>query len=623
MPRPSHSKAHLHLLKEPFKIFPEAKVGGTYGPMGPQKDVIEIPHKHPLDVVLVFGGARGGKSVIACAAGLQYLLRFPGSEIIIGAENMPLINRTIKEEYRKRLTITSDWDHPLVARHGYPTVQKQKLQLINGSKAHFIHFNDYEILRGMEAVFAQIEEASIIGDSRPLQELIRRMSGKQAAQRQIIITTNPEESKGWLYDTFSLKQFEPGYDGPRLPIGKPCTCQFCQKCLNIMDAPQEILFESDRCPRCGFPKEGDCPGNQEYFRVVFINPHDNPHLPSDYIQSVKAGMDERTFQLYTEGKIIELREGKAYNSFSRKSIYRNRKDLDYEKDLIWSFDFNVSYQCSVVIQEWEDETGTLHSDVIDEIVLPDAGMIDVAEEFLNRYGTFPKTIWLDGDPAQFNNDSGDKSEATKLQKIYNRLTSAPHNLKVKFLLRKIPGKTKISVIPRVDSVNEVFRLGKLFINPHCSYLIRSLEELKWRPALGTQTTSLDTQCDKNAAKHSDKTITHLLSHPTDALGYYIYKRYPIVEKAPRPLAAYLPGGGIITSTRDGEVIEFSLDQEEQDNIDRKLKKNDSNLAKSYVDIEATENTIYSELLDMGGFATEDEHSYFQDSFLTGRYNNNW
>lgn len=525
-----------------------------YGPSEKQRKMFiekleERPHLHPLDIFLFDGANRAGKTATAVARTIQYLLEYPGSTALVGAANLPILERSAKEEWRKRFSIQGDWDHPLVLRK--PTAQTKCLRLKNGSKAWFIHFSDYQILRGVEADIIHIEEASLLPSEDSMNELVRRLSGSKGPIKQLILTTNPEESKGWIYEKFSLKQNEPGYDGPTLPIGDTCSCNVCSPCLNIRK--EKVEFVDGRCPKCNAAKENNCPGDQEFFRVLRVASWDNSHLPSDYVDNMRSSMSEEYFQLYGEGKLVELRKGKIYKSFSKHNIHPVDIELDYGKPLIWSFDFNVSYQCSVVCQERQTKLGTI-VDVIDEIVVPEAGPEQVAREFLSRYGDYNGPIIIYGDPSALNNKTG-SNDPSQFQVVYEILTNPKKAgmddispKKVEVTVKKIKGQTKIYVVSRVESTNSMLKNAsgeiRLYLNPKCRYTILSLEDMRWMENQNN-TSQMDTRCDKLAAKSPNKRVLHLLSHPTDALGYYIYKKFPIVPKNEMPTFVQVPGDRIL------------------------------------------------------------------------------
>lgn len=532
----------------------------------PIKDFNRL-HTHSQDVVLCIGGARGGKTIGAVAVVIDTLLRYPGAQAIIGAKTYQDLKDTVLEEWRKRFSVHKSWDHPLV--ESKPTDHSKILRLVNGSFARFMHFDDFERLRGREASIVHLDEASQMDDARAFQELIRRSSGSRVPIRQFLLTTNPPETDNWLHTTFQLKQYEPGYDGAPIQIGDLCTCQFCQNCLNIEHTEVEWEFTMDQdnpeltigmCPNCGAVKTNDCVGNQSFFRVIQSSALDNPALPADYMQTQKAGMDEATYRLYALGELIRLREGKVFKSFGRQNTLPFNQEMDLEKPIHWSFDFNISYQCSALFQTMNTVQGIV-AQCLDEIVLPESGPEDVAREFMRRYPSYstivdPKAppIYLYGDPAGLNRSTAG-NERSKFQIVYDLLTQGGYN--VEMVVRKIKGNTQIPILHSVDAVNTMLcnadGVRRLFFNPKCEYTIKSMEGTRYKEKVDPP--AIDKQCDDNAARNPDKRTVHMLTHPGDAVRYFVVKVDPILMDPQIDPYVHIPGDGTIRVTQRGNIQE--------------------------------------------------------------------
>lgn len=600
-------------LSKPLEVWPPCKCSYCEqrdfkrGPTPDQKKVYKIPHKHKYDIVLAYGGRRGAKSAAAIAKGIWYAVTHPGCTILVGAKTLELLKRTALKYWKERFSIKTAWDHPLVKRA--PGDHNKCLELTNGSQIWFLHFDDFETLRGIGISFAHIEEGSLLSGEDSMQEIARSLSETLAIQNQLIITTNPEERKGWVHSTFSLKQFEPGYKGDPMPIGQNCTCQFCPKCIaepieNDFEVTHRIEWvigkdlkgrEAQVCPRCpsilvegedGKPtpretiKDNDCPGDQNYTRVVFFDPVRNPHTPSAYREMSRQTTSKEKFALYTKGDVGELDQSNVYESFNPElNTLPENKSLDYTRELFWSHDFNNARQCSVICQEREVSEG-IEIDIIDEIVIPPSreepnkvkvSPYYVAREFLFRYPTYNQPITLHGDPAALNDKTGD-NDITQFQMIYDVLTNPRKHMteeqygvflsmggvakKVKAMPIKIKGHTKIMVKMKVDSTNMKLVDGTgrpwIFINPKCEWLLMSIEGLKWSDS---NKTAIDVTVDKADRKNPSKSKVRLVSHITDALGYYVAKKWPAVRDRNNAYA-FIPGESSV-EMHNGMVIESS------------------------------------------------------------------
>jgi hypothetical protein len=501
----------------------------------------------------------------AVGATIDVLLTYPGAQAICGSKTYQDLKDTVLEEYRKRFTVNKPWDHPLV--EAKPTDHSKILRLTNGSFARFMHFEDFERLRGREADIVHLDEASQLDDARPYQELLRRLSGSRVPTRQFFLTTNPPEVDNWLHQEFVLKQFAPGYKGPEIPIGDQCTCQYCQICINEIHEEIEWDWITDKdnpeitvgvCPNCGILKQNDCDGAQNFLRVILSSAKDNPAIPSDWIQNQKATQDAATFALYTEGKLIQLREGKVFKSYGRANVLPFNKDVDLDKSLHWTFDFNISYQCSAIIQTTNTVQGIV-GDVLDEFILPESGPEEVAREFMRRYQQFsrlnnPKaqSVILYGDPAGLNRSSAG-NERSKFQIIYDILTSEGYE--VDMAVRKIKGNTQIPLLHSVDATNMMLcnadGLRRLFFNPKCEWYLISMEGTKYKG----DNPAIDKQCDENAARNPEKIKPKMLTHPSDSIRYWVVKVDPILKNNGREPYVHIPGEGVIKVTARGAIVQ--------------------------------------------------------------------
>lgn len=586
------------VLSKPFELLPDCRCEHYCKPRGykktlseDQKKIIKIPHKHGIDIVCGYGGTQSAKTVTGIYLGIDYALRYPGVTILVGARTREILKRTAMKGWEERFTINESWDHPYVFKkpndHQKSLVLKVPYKKEDGSIGFklstiwFLHFSDFKTLRGMSVSFVHIEEASLIDASDVMKELNRRCTSTYAPQRMIYLSTNPEERKGWIHETFSMKQDEPGYEGPKIPRGRPCNCHLCQSCFN--KGLGELEFVNGRCPNpnCEIGlKPTECPGNVEFMRIVFLDASRNPHVPPDYIQSNKSLLTDVEANLYIGGQVIELDQSRVYEHFDAKKNIRNvDQSLDFAREMVWSFDFNNMRQCSVICQEREVDGG-IEIDVIDEIVVPPSVRAPnkiklspsfVGKEFLFRYPTYNQLITLHGDPAALNDRVGD-NDISLFQMVYDVITNPRDHLtpqeyeeflslggvakRVRSMPVKIVGQTKIMVKTKVNSTNMKLVDGTgrpwVFINPKCGWLTLSLDSLKWADL---NRTAIDVTVDKKDRKNPNKDTVRLVSHISDALGYYLAKKWPVHTDSNNAYA-FVPGETSIEMI-NGKMVETS------------------------------------------------------------------
>lgn len=542
-----------------------------------------------------------GKTCHSVALGMEYTFGYPGAKGLIGGKVYKDLYQNVIVQYRDLLTINEYWDHPAVKAH--PSVDgHNKILTIEPypgakwSEIEFFQFAEWERVRGRNRDWIHFEEISQLDDESIIDELPRRLRGLLLPVSPVICTTNPPISTThWIYPKWNVYQHKKGYDGEKTAIGKPCTCQYCQVCINkklgTFEYDENHLCTNPNCPeiaRKGSPKKREfyeiqgvktyCPGNQHFWRVIFSSAVDNAHVRDDYIQS-QSNSDSRVNSLFVEGEPMELNASTIYDSFS----YLNVKDeskvtYDPTKDIFWTFDFNNRPQCSAICQENYKEDGKLDYVLqIDEIILYDikdcvevanefgefergAGPEHVAATFMERYPVdqVKGTVFLHGDPTAVNKTSG-PLEKTKYQIIYNLLTDAGY--KVIMTVKKEEGKKRhIPIIDRVNNAKWLFRDNKgtihFYISSKCKYTIESIKNLKWDKS-GEKP---DKRLIDEYARRSTEIILpqdvykviKLVSHPADALTYYLYQKFPLIKDQDNQVFLTIPGE--VTYTLNGDKV---------------------------------------------------------------------
>lgn len=518
---------------EPVRIWPPPREGEKYGPSPKQRllflDLLaedEKPHKHGQDVVLFVGGSGSGKSQSSVARILQVCLKYPGTIAIVGGVNFPLLKRNVYPLYKDRLSVgTGEWNHPVVKR--YPTEHRPSIEFKNGSKVIFLNLQKFEIIRGFNADIIHIEEANLLPSADCVDELVRRLRNRACPFKQLILTMNPSESRDWAYNKFQLKQLEREYiakGGEPIPIAVPCSCQFCQSCKN--EGLGVFEWEEGKCPNCNRQKVSTCPGRQQYYRVIQIRASENKHNPDTFIQGMEANTDEEANRLYVQGEIGDIRSSKAYVPFSQVNNVLSGEDqipLDLTQDMVWTHDFNVAPMCSVIVQD------TDHGPIAkDEIVEFDKDAEDICDEFEKRYpaSEVKGTIWLDGDRSG-TWGKGNTKQPTNFQLLYDTMKKKGYKVKLLVTRKKNP-----PIVDRVNCVNNLLKSRngevRLLINEKCIHLVLSLDGVKWSKNSGTP--KEDDACDKEAKKARKKGM--VMTHPAAALGYWIYRRYPLIMLKP-------------------------------------------------------------------------------------------
>lgn len=555
------------------------------------------PHKHPFDIVLLIGGARAGKSISAVARALYVAHKYPRASIVVGSLNFSHLQDTIMEDYKKLLSIKRDWDHPFVFRG--PNKNHKRIITSNGARIRFVNLDLHMRMLGSECDIVHIEEPEMLKSSEPLETLITRMSGTAVPFKQIILTANPE-NLDWMVPWFQLRQFEPGYDGPPLPIGRPCKCHTCSKCEEA--GKEDVLFVEGLCPECGNKKFNDCPGNQYFTRVIQCNARDNDHLRDGYQRDLNATLSHDKRVRFSEGLVIHRTKGKVYTSFDPQTVLSKDIELDINQDLIWTLDFNQHPQCSVICQTYNKD-GMKHVAALDEIILWGAGPEQVANEFIRRY----KPLGLRGKVHIYGDPSGFNGAIKNL--VVDRFTTVVEHLEAAgFDVILHARRTWFPIALRIDSVNWMMKDGNEFrrmkINSRCHNLIASAESVVWNPEGNKE----DENCDRKARAKGRQGEVWPMTHPMCALGYYIVQEHPMVpHAAPTP---YLMNAdtGRVAEMVDGELIEYDLSAKETVTDEYGNERTVSSDALDYLEME--DELIEDEREEPGLKSLASEYGFF-------------
>lgn len=221
---------------------------------------------------------------------------------------------------------------------------------------------------------------------------------------------------------------------------------------------------------------------------------DSPFIPLEEIEAARSDMDPKSFAQEFEANFANM-SGRVYYAFDRHAHIRPRA---FNPELpIWiGQDFNIDPMSSVIVQPQED--GTVH--VVDEIVLLGSNTEEVCEEIERRYWRHMKQIVLFPDPAgQYRQHARGESDLDIFRE---------KGIKNQRFHRKHP-----PVADRVNAVNRMFKSAdgktRMFVNPKCKHLIKSLEETIYKPG--------GRDIDKDAE----------VEHSADALGYLVQYQYPV------------------------------------------------------------------------------------------------
>jgi hypothetical protein len=240
------------------------------------------------------------------------------------------------------------------------------------------------------------------------------------------------------------------------------------------------------------------------YECVRAKPMENSHVLSanpDFYARLELSYDERFYRQEVLGEYLNITQGRVYDCFDRDRNVRP-SELNRQKPLYWSLDFNVSPLCSVLAQEGND--GDVY--VFDEICLDNSTIAEAVEALRSKIGRHPAGVVVFGDA------SGRQRSVTALGDAYTELRKQLSAAGFANHTFRVP-QSNPAVMQRVKLVN-AHLLNKhgdvrLAVDAKCKQLIKDFEEVVFKPNEGV----------------IDKARDARRTHISDALGYLIWELY--------------------------------------------------------------------------------------------------
>lgn len=328
-----------------------------------QREFMEIPHEHKLDVAMYQGGFGSGKTWCGSLLGIMLARKYPGSVGLVGAKEYELVRKTTLVSYIEHLDLMGYKDK---VDYNY-NKQEKVLKFKNGSKIFFMGLEDPEKFKSLNLHWAEIEEASQVPDSA-FKQLIGRLRNTTIRPEwgdfryRLFGHTNPQPNKGWIYKRFVEK-----------------------------------------------PKEN--------YRLIIAPTSNNTYLPKHYIESMKEEYDPEYYRINVLGEFGDYSSGLVVKGFTDENI------CEYEYDptlpLHLTCDFNVDPMCWVIAQRDEEE-GKIY--FFDELVMENTDTQRCINEFMRRYKDHKGGFIINGDAAgDWRNTQSEFTNYTIIKRTLERM----------------------------------------------------------------------------------------------------------------------------------------------------------------------------------------------------------
>ena len=250
--------------------------------------------------------------------------------------------------------------------------------------------------------------------------------------------------------------------------------------------------------------------NHDRRKVVFVRTIDNAaNLKEGYVEDLLDTYDPKMAQQELEGKFVLMTAGMVYHQFSRQ-VHVGR--FSPSPDLDWQvcFDFNRTPYSVILCQTVRRAGKRDRVYAIDEVILTDAGTPEACAEIFRRLDAFGARAKVEvfGDP------TGRRKDTRSNHSDYDIITRE-FSAKYGSAFAAEWDRQHKPTMNYINAVNAMLRNAAgdvaLMVNERCKSLRRDFERVSY----------------KEGSADVDKITDKRLTHASDALGYFIERRYPI------------------------------------------------------------------------------------------------
>lgn len=298
--------------------------------------------------------------------------------------------------------------------------KKQTLTLSNGSTILFKHFENPEDLKSIDKHWCEIEEMSQISEEsfNMLLSRIRKAPRPEWGDKfnwQIFGHSNPQASKGWIYEKF---------------------------------------------------KKHPLPN----FRRIIAPTTENVHLPKDFVENLKSTYSEEYFAINVLGKDDDSESLLAVKGFDDQEQVLESLTINPQYPIHLTCDFNVDPMCWYICQDYNNTTFVLYEFVIENTDTPSSAQL-VAETLGAKFKGHP--IIINGD-ATGNSKTTKGVDYNLLKTVLYR--EGFNNLRVETLNKNPSIEWRMSCFN--EWMKDHTGKHHIFIHPQCKYLIYNFENVE-------------------------------------------------------------------------------------------------------------------------------------------------
>lgn len=238
-------------------------------------------------------------------------------------------------------------------------------------------------------------------------------------------------------------------------------------------------------------------------------------LPPEEIEAARRDLDELTFQQEYEASFVNF-EGRVYYTFTDANKARLADRYNPAAPLAFCFDFNVEPGVSAVAQEMTFPDGKGEgTGVIGEVWIErNSNTPAVCRKLIADWGEHQGRVVCYGDAT--GGARGSAQVAGSDWDLVKQAMRAHFGDRVSF---RVPSSNPAERA-RVNAMNARIKTAdgviRMMVDPaKAPHVVKDLEGVRWL---------------QGGAGEIDKRVDPRLTHISDALGYYVVKEFPIVER---------------------------------------------------------------------------------------------
>jgi len=424
------------------------------------------------DIKLYQGGVGAGKTFLGTLKGLKVLSKNPGATWLVGADAWERLKITTWETWLELLDAAKIRHKPNKSDHII------RIPGWDDARAIFKGIEDPLALRSVNGIGGHLEESSMLLQAAYEEFLGRLRQAAEGTPIEVILTTNPQATKGWQHEQFVAQGgiTEVDIRGKRVKISR---------------------------------------------RRVIAATLENPHVPDAFIATLQATYDPELYKIMVLGQDGDYTRGLVSYNFSDLNI----TNTEYKPDLTiyLTCDFNVDPMSWALAHRYN---GEYH--FFDEIVIENTNIPECIDEFVRRYPNHENGVVITGDASGGSrNVQNEKVGGTSYTLMRDRFNFHHYPSKVRVDIREKNPAPPDRVAAWNAMVCNTNGVRRVFINPRCKWLIQNLQNLKYKEGTGV----ID-EPTPNAIKKDPK--QKFLKHIFDAASYLVEKYDPIVLKSTKP-----------------------------------------------------------------------------------------